>query len=156
MARLFCRRSTLWLLPVLLLAGCEEAKSANPTSPSIAGPIAGVTISAPKLLQPAAGSQLSFEQQPITLVLANSTSTGIRPLTYVFQISTDSAFGTTLFSQTGVAAGTSGQTTFRLPSSLSADHTYYWRARAEDGANTGDFAAPANFKVFTAITIAAP
>ena len=75
MVRVLCRRSTLWLLPVLLLAGCEEAKSANPTSPSIAGPIAGVTISAPKLLQPAAGSQLSFEQQPITLVLANSTST---------------------------------------------------------------------------------
>ncbi len=156
MARLFCRRSTLWLWPVLLLAGCEQAKSANPTSPSIAGPIAGVTISAPKLLQPAAGSQLSFEQQPITLMVANATSTGIRPLTYVFQISTDSGFGTTLFSQTGVAAGTSGQTSFRLPSMLSADHTYYWRARAEDGANTGDYAAPANFKVFTAITIAAP
>ncbi len=156
MARLYRRRSALWLLPVLLLAGCEEAKSANPTSPSIAGPIAGVTISAPKLLQPAAGSQLSFEQQPITLMVANATSTGVRPLTYVFEISVDSAFGTTLFSQTNVPAGNSGQTTLRLPSSLSADRTYYWRARAEDGANSGSYAAPASFKVFTPVTIQAP
>ncbi len=156
MVRVHCRRSTALLLPILLLAACEEAKSSNPLSPSIAGPISGVTISAPKLLQPSAGAQVSFEQQPITLMVANATTSGVRPLTYVFEISTDSTFGTKLFTQTGVAAGGSGQTSFRLPSALSADRTYYWRARAEDGANVGDYAAAANFKVFTPVVIQAP
>ena len=59
------------LLPVLILAACAQEKSANPTSPSVAGPIAGVTISAPKLMQPASGAQVSFEQQPITLMVGN-------------------------------------------------------------------------------------
>ena len=78
-------RFTILMLPVLVLAACEQEKSASPTSPSVAGPIAGVTISAPKLLQPASGAQVSFEQQPITLMVGNSTSTGVRALSYVFE-----------------------------------------------------------------------
>ena len=149
-------RLTILLLPVLILAACAQEKSSNPTSPSVAGPIAGVTISAPKLLQPASGTQVSFEQQPITLMVGNSTSTGVRPLTYVFEIASDSAFSSKVFTQTGVAAGSSGQTSFRLPQPLSADRTYFWRAHAEDGANTGDYAAPASFKVFTPVVINPP
>ncbi len=143
-------------LPVFLAGGCEEAKSSSPLSPSIAGPISGVTISAPKLLQPAAGAQVSFEQQPITLMVANATSTGVRPLSYVFELSVDATFATKLFTQTGVAANQSGQTSLKMPSTLGADRTYYWRARAEDGANSGDYAAPASFKVYTPVVIQAP
>ena len=33
-------------------AACETAKSANPLSPTIAGPMEGVTITSPKLLEP--------------------------------------------------------------------------------------------------------
>ena len=44
----------------------------------------------------------------------------------------------------------------RLPDALATGRSYYWRARAEDGANTGPFSAPANFDVFTPIIIEAP
>jgi hypothetical protein len=37
-------------LLALIVAGCQQSKSANPLSPDVAGPIAGVTISAPKNL----------------------------------------------------------------------------------------------------------
>ena len=37
------------------LAGCEAQKSSNPLSPSVAGPIPGVNITAPKLVEPAQG-----------------------------------------------------------------------------------------------------
>ena len=37
---------------VPVLAGCERTKSANPLSPSLAGPIAGVTITPPTMLEP--------------------------------------------------------------------------------------------------------
>ena len=89
-------------------------------------------------------------------MVGNSTSTGVRPLTYVFEIASDSAFSSKVFTQTGVAAGSGGQTSFRLPQPLSADRTYFWRAHAEDGANTGDYAAPASFKVFTPVVINPP
>src|SRR5215831_12080515 len=108
MARHHYVRSAPLLLSIVVLASCEQAKSANPNSPSIAGPISGVTISAPKLLQPAAGSQVSFEQQPITLMVGNSTTSGVRPLTYVFEIAAASGFATKLFTQTGVAPGANG------------------------------------------------
>jgi hypothetical protein len=156
MSRHYFGRLTTVLLPALLLAACAQEKSSNPTSPSVAGPIAGVSISAPKLLQPASGAQVSFEQQPITLMVGNSTSTGVRPLSYVFEIASDSAFASKIFTQTGVTAGSGGQTSFRLPQPLSADRTYFWRARAEDGANTGDYAAPTSFKVFTPVVINPP
>ena len=40
---------------ILALAGCEAQKSENPFSPSVAGPIPGVNITAPKLIEPAQG-----------------------------------------------------------------------------------------------------
>ena len=51
MAALRSSFATAW--PIILLAavaGCEVDKSENPLSPSIAGPIAGVEITAPRAL----------------------------------------------------------------------------------------------------------
>ena len=80
------RRCLALLLPVALAAGCERVeKSDNPLSPSIAGPIAGVAITAPKLMEPASGSQISVEAQPIVLTVGNSASNGVRPISYVFR-----------------------------------------------------------------------
>ena len=39
-------------LLALAVGGCQQSKSANPLSPDIAGPIPGVTITAPKNLEP--------------------------------------------------------------------------------------------------------
>ena len=44
---------TLATLALCVVAvGCEANKSRNPLSPTVAGPIAGVTITAPKPLEP--------------------------------------------------------------------------------------------------------
>jgi len=145
------------LLPVALAAGCERVqKSDNPLSPSIAGPIAGVAITAPKLMEPASGSQISVEAQPIVLTVGNSASNGVRPISYIFQIATDSAFSQVLFTQTGVAPGNDGKTSFKMPQTLAAERKYYWRSKADDGANASDFSAVADFTVFTPVLIQPP
>ena len=40
---------------LLSLLACEAQKSSSPLSPSVAGPIPGVEITQPKLLEPAQG-----------------------------------------------------------------------------------------------------
>ena len=139
----------------ILATGCNVAKSESPLSPSIAGPIPGVNISAPKLVDPAVGSKVSVDQQPLTLTLENSVSNGPRPLTYLFEVAVDADFNNKVFSRDGIAPG-DGRTALKLPDKLAPERTYYWRARAQDGANTGEWAAGVNFSVFTPIVIAAP
>jgi hypothetical protein len=151
------RLSALLLLsPLFLVAlGCEASKSADPLSPSVAGPIAGVNITAPKPLEPN-GSRVASDKQPVTLLAENASTTGVRPLSYVFEVATDAGFTNTVFSRDGIAPGDGGRTSLRLPDPLQSGRTYYWRARAQDGANTGPYSGPANFDVFTPIVIDQP
>ena len=100
-------------LLVLGLAGCEAAKSSNPTAPTVAGPIPGVNISAPALLEPAQGFKFKESEQPIRLVVQNATSSGVRPLTYTFEVAADSGFATKVFSRSGVAPG-DGKTSVQI------------------------------------------
>src|SRR5436190_120010 len=86
LARILCG------LLVLGLTGCEAAKSSNPTAPTVAGPIAGVTINPPVLLEPAQGFRFKESEQPIRLVAQNATTTGVRPLTYTFEVASDNQF----------------------------------------------------------------
>lgn len=123
-------------LLVLGLAGCETAKSSNPTAPTVAGPIPGVTITAPVLLEPAQGVKFKESEQPIRLVIQNSTSTGVRPLTYTFEVAADSGFTSKVFSRSGVAPGDGNKTSVQIDR-LDIGRAYYWRAWAQDGANTG-------------------
>ncbi len=136
-------------------AACEATKSSNPLSPSVAGPIPGVTISAPKLLEPAQGSEVDSTTQPITLLLENADSNGVRPLTYLIDLAADAEFTSKVFTREGIAPG-QVRTSLRLPDPLAADRTYYWRARAQDGANTGPYSAPVSFVVYTPIVLDAP
>ncbi len=149
-------RLSLALGAVLTLAACEAEKSANPLSPTVAGPIPGVEISAPKPLEPNAGWQVKPDSQPITLLLENASSSGVRPLNYRFEVASDSGFRQTLFTRDGVTPGPGGRTSLKLPDALAAGHTYYWRARAQDGANTGPFSAPVAFTVVQPVVIEAP
>jgi hypothetical protein len=141
---------------VITLVACEAQKSANPLSPTVAGPIPGVDISAPKPLEPNTGWQVKPDNQPITLLLENASSTGVRPLNYRFEVASDSGFRQALFTRDGVTPGTGGRTSLRLPDALAAGHTYYWRARAQDGANTGPFSAGVAFTVVQPVVIDAP
>jgi hypothetical protein len=138
------------------LVACESEKSANPLSPTVAGPIPGVNITPPKPLEPGSGWRLKGDKQPVTLLLENASSNGVRPLSYVFEVATDAAFGSKVFSKSGVAPGQGGRTSLQLSSNLTTGRTYYWRARAEDGANTGSFSNPVAFVLLQRVSIDRP
>src|SRR4051794_25731107 len=144
------------LAAALSLSACEASKSSNPLSPSVAGPIPGIEISAPKMLEPGPASKISIEKQPVTLLIENAGSTGPRPLTYSFDIATDTGFSNKIFSRESIAQGDGGRTSLRMTDTLPTGHTYYWRVRAEDGANTGPYPTPASFDIFTPIVIDVP
>jgi hypothetical protein len=132
-------------LLIVLAAGCEARKSSNPLSPSVAGPIPGVEITAPRLLEPGQNFKFKENQQPIKLLIENASSTGVRPLKYAFEVASDSGFQTKVFARSGVPPGEGGRTSVQIDK-LDLGRGYYWRARAEDGANIGIYAA-AQFEV---------
>jgi hypothetical protein len=134
---------------VLALVGCGKDSSTT-TAPS-------VTISAPSLVTPATGAQLADGTQPVTLVVANATSTGKNPLTYTFDVATDDQFTAKVYTKSGVAQGTGTQTSLQIDK-LTASKGYFWRARAEDttGAVAGPWSAVANFTIGIAIRIDPP
>ena len=76
----------------LAAAACEESKSSNPLSPSVAGPIPGVEIGTPKTLEPTGGAKIAADKQPVTLLIENAGSTGVRPISYMFEVATDAAY----------------------------------------------------------------
>ena len=144
------------LLAAVTLTACQASKSSTPLSPTVAGPIPGIEISAPKMLEPTPGTRISVEKQPVTLLIENAGSNGPRPLSYAFDISTDTGFSTLVFSREGIAQGEGGRTSLRMTDTLQTGRTYYWRVRAQDGANSGPFATPAAFTIFTPIVIDVP
>jgi hypothetical protein len=137
------------------LTACETTKSSNPLTATVQGPIPGVNITAPTIVAPSSGSKVAVDKQPITLMVANASTNGVRPLSYVFEVATDTNFTNKVFLRDNIAPG-SGQTTVKLPDPLATGRTYYWRAHAEDGANTGAYTTATNFDVFTPIVIEAP
>ena len=143
------------LAAVVALAGCEQAKSSNPLSPLIAGPMEGVNITLPKTLEPATGWKIEDKNQPITLLLENPSSNSPRPYTMRVQLATDVAFANVVFATSGVAPGPNGRTSLRLPDRV-APGMYRWRARAEDGANNSDWSSEALFEVMQPVVIGTP
>ncbi len=144
------------VLFMLATSACEQIKSSNPLSPAIAGPIAGVEISAPGPVSPAANQRVASDTQPLTLTVNNAVTNGVRPLSYVFEIATDLGFTNKVFTKSGIPPGENGQTSLRLPDPLQSDRIYYWRVKAQDGANTGDFSPPMAFVLFTPVVIGMP
>jgi hypothetical protein len=144
------------LLVAVVATACETSKSSNPLSPAVAGPIPGVDITAPKALEPQSGTRIAVDKQPITLLIENASSNGVRPLNYAFEVATDANFTNKVFARDKITPGDNGRTSLRLPDPLATGRTYFWRSRAEDGANTSAFSQSTNFDVFTPIVIEAP
>src|SRR5205809_1667868 len=112
--RRFCSKTHsigLWtvmkkqLLPAALASilalslACSVSKSSNPLTPTVAGPIPGVGISAPSPMGPDDGAKIAVEQQPVTLVVQNATTTGVRPLSILIEIAVDSGFTNKVFTR---------------------------------------------------------
>lgn len=139
---------------VVLGFACKAEKSENYLAPTVAGPIPGIVITAPKPVEPGAGARVAVDKQPITLIVDNSSSNGPRPLNYAFEVAADASFTTKVFTREGISPG-SGRTSLRLPDALATGRTYFWRSQAQDGANASGFSSPVSFSVFTPVVIGA-
>lgn len=145
------------LLALLVLAtACESSKSANPLSPSVAGPIPGVDITAPKPLEPGVNWEVSNDKQPLVLLVENPGSNGQRPVTLELEVASDEGFSTKVFSKAGIPQGPNGRTEVQLPAKLTSDRTYFWRAKGQDGANQGPWSAAVRFSIYTPASLQAP
>ena len=152
------RRLATIVIPVaaaLAFTGCEASKSANPTSPSVAGPIAGVNISTPEPVAPK-GTAIPAKDQPVTLVVQNASTNGQRPVTYRFEVAADADFSNKVAGRDGIEPGSDGKTAYRLPDALAPDRTYFWRAKALDGANESAYSEAVSFAVVTPAEIQSP
>lgn len=156
LSRLYPFRVLSALVAVSCLVGCEAAKSSNPTAPSVAGPIAGVNITAPRNLEPYANSTLTFSEEPPTLLIENAGSTGSRAIWLQIEVGTDIGFQQIVHQADQITPGANGRTSYRLPAPLGAGYTYYWRSRAMDGANSGPYSAVSAFVVVPPVVINAP
>ena len=137
------------------VSACEAEKSRNPLSPNVAGPIAGVSISPPTPVNPVNGAEV-LNTAPVRLVFNNGSTNGVRPLFYVVELASDAAFTNKVFAQSKVTPGTGTQTSIVVDAALTADRTYYWRAKADDGANESDYSSVAKFDIVVPIVIEAP
>jgi hypothetical protein len=155
MSKVFARGAAA-LAVLLLLVGCEAAKSANPTAPSVAGPIPGVNITAPHALEPYPGQSLTYTGDAPTLLIENAGTSGVRTITLDIDVATDTSFTQIVHHAEGVELGENGRTTYRLPSALPAGYTYYWRMMARDGANSGPYSDAVSFNVVPPVVIDAP
>jgi hypothetical protein len=144
------------LAAIVSLVACEAAKSSNPTAATVAGPIPGVEISAPVPLEPIAGTTMEFNGEPQTLLIQNAGTSGVRTLWLQLEVSADAAFSHLVHQADQIPPGEGGRTTYRMPEPLGPGHTYYWRSRASDGANTGPYSTTFNFNVVPPVIIETP
>ena len=124
---------SLCVFALLAATGCAAEKSSNPLTPTVAGPIPGVDISAPKILTPAA-TKIPVDQQPVTLLAENASSSGVRPLTYLFEVATDRLCQQSIHPR-GVTPGEGGRTICGCR--IVSPRAHITGAPAQDGANTG-------------------
>lgn len=137
-------------------AACDRDKSRNPLSPGIRGPIAGVEIGSPRPLSPAAATTIRHDATTVTLTVENASTNGARPLTYVFEMATDASMAPVVHTRANVEPGADGRTSIEVPGPLTAGRTYYWHARATDGANTGPNSSVSHFTVVEPVVYSAP
>jgi hypothetical protein len=137
------------------VSGCEAEKSRNPLSPNVAGPIAGVSISPPTPATPINGAEVT-NSTPVRLTFNNASSTGERPFWYVVELASDAGFANKVYANAKVTAAAGTQTSVVVDAALTADRTYFWRVKADDGANASEFSAAARFDLVVPIVIEAP
>jgi hypothetical protein len=137
------------------VAACETQKSLTPTSPNVAGPIAGVNISTPAPVSPANGAEV-LNTETLRLVFGNANSNSERKFWYIVELAADSGFNTKLYTNPRVEPAGGQQTTVVVDVRLGAEATYYWRVKADDGANASEYSSVAHFDIVVPIVIEAP
>ncbi len=136
-------------------SGCSFESSSDPLSPTVAGPVPGVVIQQPKLVQPTNGAKIGADKG-LTFTVTAVTSSGQRPVTYFIEIAQDVEFKNIVLAKGGLSGGTGPQSTFSLQENLVTDAVYFWRVRAEDGVNASPFSEAAQFTLFTPVIYQPP
>ncbi len=144
----FISRSACVVASVLLI-GCGS--SSTPTTPP---PPPALTLGAPAVVTPVNDEQLSTLRPAFTVTNASSNQTGTR--VYEFQISDRSDFSSAnastisglfaVVTQTGIAEGTGGQTTFTPTVDLQPSTRMYWRARVAQSGTTSAWSSTGMFR----------
>jgi hypothetical protein len=134
---------------------CAFERSSDPLSPTVAGPMPGVVIAAPKTMQPPNGAKIGADKG-LTFTVTAVSSSGVRPITYYIEIATDVEFKNIVFAKGGFDGGTGPQASFSLSDRLVTDASYFWRVRAEDGANNSAFSDASQFTLFTPVVYQQP
>jgi hypothetical protein len=137
------------------ISACEAEKSRNPLSPNVAGPIAGVSLSVPQPASPVNGVEV-LNNQPLRLTFNNSSSNGERPFWYVVELASDAQFSNKMYANGRVSPGTGPQTSVVVDGTLTAERSYFWRVKADDGANESQFSTAARFDLVVPVVIGAP
>ena len=137
----------IWSALALLVAttACQKTSPTRPSdggasgqTASVTDAVTGVTLTSPSLVTPTVNQQFKNVEQPITLTIRNAVTTGTTPLTYTFEVATDAAFASKVYTKDGVAAGSGGTTALKIDK-LTPDKSYFWRARASSGALDGPY-----------------
>jgi len=141
---------------LLVSAACDIQKSENPLSPSIAGPLPGVTITTPAPMAPPVGAQVLTTQLPLEIRFTNATSNSPRPFWHIVELAADADFANIIYRSGPLTPGESGNSTHRLPAGLAHGRTYFWRVLAQDGANESQPSAAGFFLVVEPVIIDTP
>lgn len=136
--RRFLIRAGFLVSATVLIAGCGDDGDDGDTMTG-----GSVTITAPGIVSPANGSQVSGR---VTLTVSNvNVSGGSGSPTYTFQIASDSSFSTIVAQQSGIPEGGDGRTSW-TPSAQIETGPIFWRARASLGGTQGPFSSVGNFQ----------
>lgn len=147
------RKFSLCAIGVVAVLVCVTACS------STSGP--SVSTAAGALTTPAEGTAIKYKEQPITLGAGNGVSTGGGNVTYVFEVATDSAFGTKVYTSSKVASGGGGQTSVTLDRTLEGGangvpKTYFWRVQVFDGDTAGAYSSVRTFGIKPPASLSVP
>lgn len=151
MSRRFPGLASASLLSALTVfaAGCSQ-QDAAPAAPSVVvadalAPGVGIKTSAPALLTPAAGVRTdSLTPEFVIGVAAASHLANSPQFEYQFEIQT--AGGQVVASSGKIAPRANGQVAWTLPTALTLDSPYRWRARAELGDRLGPWSEFVSFR----------
>jgi hypothetical protein len=153
----------LWSALALLVAttACTKASPTRPSdgtasgqSSSVTDAVTGVTLTTASLITPGVNQQLKNVEQPITLTVKNAVTSGRTALTYSFEVATDAAFASKVYTKDGVAAG-NGTTSLKIDK-LTPNKSYFWRARAVSGSLNGPYTEVRGFGIGPEVILAQP
>jgi hypothetical protein len=154
---------SVWSALALLMAtsACQKSSPTRATDlessaagASVTDAATGTTVTTPLPVTPTANQQVKYSEQPITLTVKNAVATGNAALTYSFEVASDAAFATKVYTKEGVPAG-NGQTAQRIDT-LAGERTYYWRAHVVSGSTVGPNSAVRSFAVGPQVVVQPP